>query len=1086
MAHPESLDASGFDPDVLAKHAQFVRRLARGLVRDGDAAEELTARTLAAAVERRPDTGPGFRVWLERVTWRLFLRERRDRERRDRRERGAASPEPTRPTVDLVAELDLQRNITRAFEELAEPSKSALYLRYFRDLGPGEIAAQLGVPVSTVKSRLQRGLEALRERLDALHEGKREAWLQALLPWVGGPAMVATKSKGVAIAAAAVVLIGIGVGVGGFAAWKRGDVTHAAPVSVESSVASAESAAATKGAAAEAKEATPTRAAVEPARGEPFATGIVVDEGGTPLADVAVVVTRLNRHDGPNEQAIQEPLRLDRLERDRLATTDAQGRFAVVEPGVDLVALVFLKAGFATTEWSEFSSDRSRNRDHRVVLAAGSEMRGRVVDREHRPVPLAMVRLFPTKLFERRGAVRAAVHLEDAPTYTMLPGEQRTTSDAAGAFAFTSAGRSDFQVYVLASGYTPVTREDASLSSPCELTLARDALLLDVVDADSGSPLRAAMIVVDAKKGTVLTQAVSWLPKDVDHSVLAPAGQLLVNTGYGVATVRSEVPWIASAKDGRIDVELHVVAAGHVGEIVDATISKDEEPPHLRVELAPDDDEARDASITGRVRGAKRAEVRAYCLIPNFIDTAMEAREPLLVAACDGDGHFALHDLPPARYRLFARAPGVAPESVDVEAPARDVTIDIQAASVIEVEVTDHAGAPAVGVVAHAQRPDRSRAWYAKTDTDGVARLEGLPAGPFLVGAFEDLRYDSFDPAVCFPLTAKAFTDATVVEVKPGGLVRVERALVERLPTRFHFKRDDGAPVANLRFEFSGFDGPVSVRHGEMDRLRRLAPELDANGDAPLDLDPGLYDFRVSDGGPAREAHFEIPPASDGPITIRIPVLRESGSLVGRVVDSVTGKPITNRKVSAIPRGGGPQSIEPEMRLTDDDGRFRFDALPVGSLRVAADADAIGDQQRWFETDPTSPYTAGSQECVVESGRETKVEFTLPPIHAKGAAFPTLDLVARVTDATTGLPLEKAYVVAHARVGATDVEVGTWTTDAEGRVRTPVFAAEKYAVSIYGPFTDGDSSSSAFVQRTLTCAPTDGVLTIDAALAKAH
>jgi hypothetical protein len=29
MAHPESLDASGFDPDVLARHAQFVRRLAR-------------------------------------------------------------------------------------------------------------------------------------------------------------------------------------------------------------------------------------------------------------------------------------------------------------------------------------------------------------------------------------------------------------------------------------------------------------------------------------------------------------------------------------------------------------------------------------------------------------------------------------------------------------------------------------------------------------------------------------------------------------------------------------------------------------------------------------------------------------------------------------------------------------------------------------------------------------------------------------------------------------------------------------------------------------------------------------------------
>src|SRR5262249_11777908 len=200
---------------------------------------------------------------------------------------------------------------------------------------------------------------------------------------------------------------------------------------------------------------------------------------------------------------------------------------------------------------------------------------------------------------------------------------------------------------------------------------------------------------------------------------------------------------------------------------------------------------------------------------------------------------------------------------------------------------------------------------------------------------------------------------------KPGELVRVERTLVERISTRFHFQRDDGAPIARLRFEFSRFDGPVSARHGEMKRLRTLAPAPDANGDVTLDLDPGLYVFFPSAGGPAREAQFEIPPASDSPIPIRIPVLCETGSLVGRVIDSVTGEPIAKRKVSAFPRRDDPQAIEPQIRLTDDDGRFRFDSLPVGSLDVAAQAEFMGDRHREYRIDPTSPYSTGWRKCSI-------------------------------------------------------------------------------------------------------------------------
>src|SRR6185369_9829651 len=399
-----------------------------------------------------------------------------------------------------------------------------------------------------------------------------------------------------------------------------------------------ESAAAAKGDAPAEGDATPTRESLELAGTPPFASGIVVDESGAPLADVAVVASNVDRSPwNAGEVFSQEPLRLDRLERDRRATTDARGRFVVEEAGADLLSLVFLRNGFASTEWSEFSAERAKNQDHRVVLQAGAGLRGRVVDHEHRPVDLALVRLIPMGGENPVRGERMAVHLKDAPKYTPFAGVQQTASDANGAFEFISAPRSNFRLWVLASGYASSNSPPGTLASPCEVVLVRDALLLDVVDSDSGAPLSAGLVVVDAKKGTVLDQAVPWLPKDADHSVVAPPGQLTVHTGYGENNRRTAVPWVSDAKDGRVDVQLHVMAAGHVGEIVDVTLSNDEEPPHLHVALEPADGAAREPAIEGRVRGAKRVELRAYCLLPNWSETYLEAGEPLLAVHCDDD-----------------------------------------------------------------------------------------------------------------------------------------------------------------------------------------------------------------------------------------------------------------------------------------------------------------------------------------------------------------------------------------------------------------------------------------------------------------
>ena len=58
-------------------------------------------------------------------------------------------------------------------------------LRYFEDQKPKNIARRQGIPVTTVRSRLDRALDILRSRLDNLHSGKRRAWCLLLAPVAG-------------------------------------------------------------------------------------------------------------------------------------------------------------------------------------------------------------------------------------------------------------------------------------------------------------------------------------------------------------------------------------------------------------------------------------------------------------------------------------------------------------------------------------------------------------------------------------------------------------------------------------------------------------------------------------------------------------------------------------------------------------------------------------------------------------------------------------------------------------------------------------------------------------------------------------
>ena len=113
-----------------------------------------------------------FSSWLYQIATNLC----RDRLRR-RRTRGTVSLEEmeetggaiveTRPGAhDRLLQEDLARAVRRAIHALGEEQREVVILKEYEGLTFLEIAQALDVPVSTVKTRLYRGLGQLRLRLE--------------------------------------------------------------------------------------------------------------------------------------------------------------------------------------------------------------------------------------------------------------------------------------------------------------------------------------------------------------------------------------------------------------------------------------------------------------------------------------------------------------------------------------------------------------------------------------------------------------------------------------------------------------------------------------------------------------------------------------------------------------------------------------------------------------------------------------------------------------------------------------------------------------------------------------------------------
>ena len=408
-AHVMSDSSPSIHLSELLEHSSWVRDLSRRLARDPGSADDLAQATWLAALENPPRAGRPVRQWLGTVVRNFALQSRRSESRRAEREARAARPEPQPSTGELLERASMQRQVADAVMELDEPYRTAILLRYFEDLPPREIGRRLGVPVETVRTRIGRGVERLRQKLDRDHGGDRRAWSMALLPIADRPWGVAPSALGVAVVNMKIVASVLTVSALGVGAWYvagRG----AAPAEPEVAAAAPGAAEPVEPELVRAAPPGETRVRAEPAvRGTPPGTagreaepladasgplaGVVLAAAGHPLAGVTVELEA----QGPGESYLDpggEPAG-DTVR----ATSQADGRFTF-DPAPERGRLAAADESYTTVLASYYKQDQAS--DPVVVVAERRSLAGTAVDDAGYPVEGAHVSVVLPERFRSR------------------------------------------------------------------------------------------------------------------------------------------------------------------------------------------------------------------------------------------------------------------------------------------------------------------------------------------------------------------------------------------------------------------------------------------------------------------------------------------------------------------------------------------------------------------------------------------------------------------------------------------------------------------------------------------------------------
>ena len=888
---------SPFRPEALLAHREWVERAARALVYGDADAEDLGQQVWLETLEKPPARGPASpRGWLWSVLRFTAIDAGRSARTRRRHEQAASRPERIDASpAELVARAETLDRVAHAVLELEEPYRATVLLRYFEGMESRAIADLQGIPVETVRTRLKRAVERLRERLDAENGGKRRTWALALLPMLrrppvgaggGGAGAAAAATAGVLImavktkvaVAAAILVLGV-AGILLWPGWQEAPPTHHGPLSPP-----------TVAVVPEPDRARPASPAAFPPATPPATlagTVQVLLPDGTPAAGARLSFLPSGRETGP-------PVLLGDTGPDGRATWSGKD---LPFPGL----LRAEKEGFAPGDAAVAGEDGETV----VRLAVGFLLEGEVLRRADRaPIPGAAIRI---EYDRYAGPLGPLVGIHGTFTAT-------ARSDSDGTFRLPGLSTpSSALLSVSADGFAE-TRVSWNPGSPRPFVveLDRPLPLRVLLRAPSGKPLPGGAVVLGQDRRTLAWRdgmfGFGWVPlRDLGDGLYGAEG--LAPGWYAVA----------GAHEG-----FRPADGGQVGVC--------EGGPPAEIVLEPA------AGVQGRavdaVTGAPLAGVRVRAMAfllgegkPNVSwNNTLEAAEALgeaVAAVSAADGSFALSTVSPGDpLLLVGELEGYLPFATRLDGADADAAVEVRLRPLgsisIRGRVLDGEDAPVPGALIRWEGVSGRPSGAAAAGPDGRFLVEGLTEGQYPVALAP-----GFLPTV---LEAPS----TVAGGDYGDILLVRS---REVPGRV--VDGSGAPVPGVSLQILP-QSPGEGGRGPRSPIPTRVVASDGEGGVLLPLEPGRTVSLQPMASAPWTGTIVLPAEDPGPFTLVLAPKAAAGSasVRGRALDE-EGLPMREMAMAMIwteegeaPAGG----IQPAR--VGPDGSFVLELIPAGTWRV--------------------------------------------------------------------------------------------------------------------------------------------------------
>lgn len=512
----------------LIPHDAWMRRLARSLVQDPNQADDLVQRTWLEAV-RNPPPRPS-RNWLGRVLRNQARRSFRETVIRGDHESQVLAREPGESPLATTLRRDMGQSLVSAIQDLREPYRETIIAHHVHGLSSVEIAARDSVPEGTVRWRLKRGLELLREELDRSSGGDRERWIMGLVGLAGldgdprGGALHGTAAgSSVAFRVAAMVAFLAG---GGWLVWSlagsRPDpraaevVGLAQPARTENPLEQTRETSRDERLSA-ATEAVP--AEVETPPDEPFSTVRVqaLDPAGVPVEGAEVAILRGDDYVNvatTNDGGLAT-VNIDREEAGRAGSLVPSGLVGLRLFAAGMVSSPLISIDLedqapaaAQNKTQNLIGDGAGEPDLRIPMVAGTSVRGRVLSDGGQPLVGALVSIAPD-LGRKVRAITDGRGRRAELAWSCLS----TRSGDDGSFEVCGLPEVDCWIRVTAPGHEPLEVRhgiDAAPAGGIELTLGRGGSLFGTVRDTAGHPVPGARIWHDELTFRQGNAALNW------------------------------------------------------------------------------------------------------------------------------------------------------------------------------------------------------------------------------------------------------------------------------------------------------------------------------------------------------------------------------------------------------------------------------------------------------------------------------------------------------------------------------------------------------------------------------------------------